>query len=143
MAQRLDSAKAAGDQPARIRSAILEATGRPNRGSAACRHTADARFRPGQPLQIEISIESGARLSSVRLYYRQVNQAERFQVAEMQLAESRYRAAIPGDYTNSPFPLQYYFELSAGPEKAWLYPGFAPNLANQPYYVVRPLLTKL
>jgi hypothetical protein len=27
--------------------------------------------------------------------------------------------------------------LKGGPEKAWLVPGFAPELNNQPYYVVR------
>ena len=48
-----------------------------------------------------------------------------------------YRAAIPAAYTDSPYPLQYYFEVRESAEKAWLYPGFAADLANQPYYVVR------
>ena len=32
---------------------------------------------------------------------------------------------------------QYYFEFKERPDKAWLYPGFAENLANLPYFVVR------
>jgi hypothetical protein len=47
------------------------------------------------------------------------------------------RASIPAAYTDSPFPLQYYFEFHAAPDKAFLHPGFAPDLANQPYFVLR------
>jgi hypothetical protein len=36
-----------------------------------------------------------------------------------------YFAAIPGAYTDLPYPLQYYFELKS-----------APDRAGQPYYVV-------
>ena len=73
----------------------------------------------------------------MRLYYRHVTQAERWLSMEMEGADRRYRAAIPAGYTASPYPLQYYFECKDGPEKAWLYPGFAADLANQPYFVVR------
>jgi hypothetical protein len=55
----------------------------------------------------------------------------------MQLAGESYRATIPADYTNSQYPLQYYFEVKEKPDKAWLYPGFGENLTNQPYFVVR------
>ena len=57
--------------------------------------------------------------------------------AEMQWRDNRYRAVIPGDYTQSVYLLQYYFELHEGPAGAWLYPGFEPTLSNQPYFVVR------
>jgi hypothetical protein len=55
----------------------------------------------------------------------------------MQPRDRLYRATIPAAYTDSVFPLQYYFELRESPERAWLHPGFAADLANQPYYVVR------
>jgi hypothetical protein len=48
-----------------------------------------------------------------------------------------YRATIAADYTNSPRSLQYYFEVKEGPARAWIYPGFGPDLTNQPYFVVR------
>jgi hypothetical protein len=43
-----------------------------------------------------------------------------------------YRAVIPAAYTQSPFPLQYYFEL----DSSAVYPGFNETLSNQPYFVV-------
>jgi hypothetical protein len=71
------------------------------------------------------------------LYYRHVNHAERYETVEMQLKGKNYQATIPADYTNSQYPLQYYFEVREKPDKAWLYPGFTAELTNQPYYVVR------
>jgi hypothetical protein len=89
----------------------------------------------GEPLDIELSIEKA--IGSVRLFYRHVNHAERFETVVMQLTGASYRATIPADYTNSQYPLQYYFELIEGSQKAWLYPGFTAGLTNQPYFVVR------
>ena len=75
----------------------------------------------------------------VRLFYRHVNQGERFQVAGMEAQRKDYRATIPAAYTDSPYPLQYYFEIRHDSKNATLYPGFATDLTNQPYYVVRPV----
>jgi hypothetical protein len=47
-----------------------------------------------------------------------------------------FRAAIPGDYTNSKFPLEYYFALERPGESAWIYPGFNGTLSTQPYYAI-------
>jgi hypothetical protein len=44
--------------------------------------------------------------------------------------------AIPGDYTNSIYSLQYYFELQRRTDAAWLYPAFNATLSNQPYYAI-------
>jgi hypothetical protein len=84
-----------------------------------------------------LSIEPASPPLSVRLYYRQVNQSEPYQAADITPRGREYRAEIPAGYAQPGYPLQYYFELKQGSEKAWLYPGFAPNLANQPYFVVR------
>ena len=73
----------------------------------------------------------------MRLWYRHVNQAERFESVEMQPHAKGYGASIPAAYTDSPYPLQYYFEMKESPEKVWLYPGFAADLSNQPYFVVQ------
>jgi hypothetical protein len=99
-----------------------------------CRHTPPAVFHPGQPLELEFA---APKLVSARMYYRHVNQAERFESVEMQVRDNRYRAAIPAAYTQSLYPLQYYFELKTAPDQACLFPGFAANLSNQPYFVVR------
>ena len=77
------------------------------------------------------------RAAAVRLYYRHVTQAERFQMAEMEYRDNRYRASIPANYTDSPYPLQYYFEIEQGPREVTLFPAFGANLTGQPYYVIR------
>lgn len=75
--------------------------------------------------------------SAVRLRYRHVNQAEEYITAEMVIEKGHWRATIPAEYTDSPYPLIYFFELRDGSGQAWLYPGFSAELANQPYFVVR------
>ncbi len=129
--KRLGSAKSTGDP--KVKAAIAEALGRPQRPSAAMRHRAPQRFQRKQPLALELT---GPVLASARLYYRHVNQAERWQSALMDRKGAAYVAAVPGAYTDSPYPLQYYFELKSAPDRAWLYPGFPADLAGQPYYVV-------
>ncbi len=113
----------------RIRAAVAETLRRPRRSPAPVRHSPPAHFTPKQPLPLEAAVDGKA---TGRLYYRHVNQAERWQVAELQAGA----ASIPAAYTDSPYPLQYYFEFHNAPGDAWLYPGFAPDLANQPYFVV-------
>ncbi len=54
----------------------------------------------------------------------------------MQRQSDRHAAVIDADYTRSPYPLQYYFELR-GDDGSSLFPGLAPDLANQPYFVIR------
>ncbi len=133
--QRLSSAETAGD--ARVAAAIAEVLGRPRRVTAACRHRPPAGFRPKEAVAIEVAVDKARKLESALLYYRHVNQMERYESAAMENANNVCRAHIPSGYTDSPYPLQYYFEFKEGPEKAWLYPGFAASLANQPYFVLR------
>jgi hypothetical protein len=130
--KRLPSANA-GDDP-KVKAAVAEAVGRPRRASIAIEHRAPDSFRRTRALALELA---GPMLASARLYYRRVNQAERWQSAVMDRKGAAYVATIPGAYTDSPYPLQYYFELKSAPDRAWLYPGFPADLAGQPYYVVR------
>jgi hypothetical protein len=136
MANMLDQTKSSGvAQQENVRLAIQEATGRPVRPSAVCQHVQPKKFQVGKPLDIEVTFEKIPK--SARLYYRHVNHAERFESAEMQLVGKSYKATIPATYTDSLYPLQYYFELKEGPKTAWMYPGFNADLTNQPYFVVR------
>jgi hypothetical protein len=50
---------------------------------------------------------------------------------------NRWLAVIPAEYTQSPFPLQYYFKLRSDDGQCSIYPGLGENLCNQPYYVIR------
>jgi len=124
-------------QADRAKTGDVSPIGRCLRASLPCRHQPAASLHPGQPLVIDLSVDKGSNPVSARLYYRHVTQAERYESAEMQLFGGRYRATIPALYTDSPYPLQYYFELKQGSESAWLYPGFTNDLTGQPYFVVR------
>jgi hypothetical protein len=111
--------------------------GQPRRETINCRQRAAARFIPKQPLPIEVSLPARKESVTATLYYRHVNQAERYQSQKMQSRGGVFHAAIPAEYTDSPYPLQYYFEFKQGAGTAWLYPGFDPDLLNQPYFVLR------
>ena len=130
--KRLGSAQTTADP--KVKAAIAGATARPRRPSSAIRHRVPERFERGQPLALELT---GAEFTAARVHYRHVNQAERWQSASMERKGSTYAAVIPGGYTSSPYPLQYYFELKSAPDRAWLYPGFPADLAGQPYYTIR------
>jgi hypothetical protein len=131
---KLDSANPAQASGPAAR-AIAEVLGRPQWRTAAGRHTPPAQFQPGRSLALEFAGEKD--YAGVRLDYRRVNQAERWQSEPMRSAGRLWRAEIPSEYTESPYALQYYFEVREGPERAALYPGFGEQLTGQPYFVVR------
>ena len=120
-------------------SAIAAAVGRPRRPSVPCAHTPAASFEPGRPLALTLRVSAAGAATAptaVRLYYRHVNQGERWRSEEMHGENGNYSAAVPGDYTQSPYSLEYYFGLERGNDSAWLYPAFNAALSNQPYYAV-------
>ena len=104
----------------------------PPRPSSEVRHLAPDQFRPGSDLPLVLTAEAGV---SAQLLYRHVNHGERWRSLPMSQEGDSQRGAIPGDYTNSPYPLQYYFVLQRGAQ-AWLWPGFNASLSNQPYLAV-------
>ena len=137
VAKQLDKPVKSDVPPDRAQAAIRAALKRPKRIAIACSHQPATNFHAGQPLNLDLTVESGAKPISVRVHYRQVTQAERYRSAQMQLRDGGYRVTIPGTYTDSQYPLEYYFELRQDPASACLYPGFAADLTGQPYFVVR------
>ena len=101
-----------------------------------------ASFRRGQPLAITVHAPKAA---GVKLRYRRVNQAELWQEVEMEQTGKDFHAEIPAAYTDSPFPLQYHFQIRSSdsalrtPHSAvcFLYPGLEHRWHGQPYFVVR------
>jgi hypothetical protein len=71
---------------------------------------------------------------AVRLYDRHFNHAERWVSVEMQSGHEGYRAAFPGDGTNSVYSLQYYSELQRGTDAVWLYPVFIPGTKRMAHF---------
>jgi hypothetical protein len=134
MEQKSSSAKIAAQ--ARIGTAIAEAMVKPMRDAGTCRHQPSASFRKKEALAITVAVPD-RKPAGVRLYYRHVNQAERWQSLDMSASKAGFRGAIPAEYTDSPYALQYYFEVREARSRAWLSPGLGPELDQQPYYVVQ------
>jgi hypothetical protein len=55
----------------------------------------------------------------------------------MTLNGVRYRGAIPAEYSQTRYPIQYYFGIDAGEAGQALYPGLDLDLKHLPYFVVR------
>jgi hypothetical protein len=104
----------------------------PPRPVSDARHTAPDHFTPGADLPLALTAGQGV---AVDLFYRHVNHGERWRSLGMTEFGDGMRAAIPGDYTQSPYPLQYYFVLRRDAQ-AWFHPGFNTTLSNQPYFAV-------
>jgi hypothetical protein len=139
MHQKLTAMPPANPNAESAASAIQAALGQPNRPSDTCKHTPPESFHPGQPLDLALEVPAGAASGApvvARLFYRHVNQAERWVSVEMRSHGTKYMASIPADYTQSVYPLEYYFELTGGHEAAWLHPAFNATLSNQPYFAI-------
>ncbi len=128
-----------GDQVRVDRARILEAItyvhANVARKRVNVRHDRPAGFKPGTPLALTILVVDED-ITAARLHFRHVNQAEAWQVVDATPATGGHTATIPAGYTDTTFPLQYYFELR-GAQRADLFPGLADDLANQPYFVMR------
>ena len=120
----------------RAHAAISDATGRPSRPAFGCAHNPPRKFEANKATPLVISFR-GEPPASVRLYYRQVNQAERWKFVTMDRNGRSFEASIPAPYADSRFALQYYFELRKNDDSASLYPGFNAAFANQPYFVLQ------
>ncbi|HEV2328073.1 MAG TPA: hypothetical protein VGY56_04705 [Verrucomicrobiae bacterium] len=119
-------------------SAILTVQNWPTRPIPACRHNPPSNFAAG--LELPLVLEAGAPgTRSVELHYRRVNQAEAWQSLPMQARDGQFHGIIPAAYTQTKFPLQYYFGLNQGENGSALFPGLDLTLATQPYFVVRLL----
>jgi len=122
-----------GDQKFIPNDAVKRATNPTPRPTIDAKHVVPTAFHPGSDLPLAIS--APATVTSAILWYRHVNHGERWLSTPMQSAAGSHSAAIPAAYTNSPFPLQYYFELRTA-SAATLHPPFNPTWSNQPYYAI-------
>ncbi len=119
------------DGDAKVAERVLA---RPTYRAAELRHVPPSGFRAGEA--VTLSFEAPPAVTTVKLWYRHVNQAEAWQAVAATRDGANWRAAIPGDYTGTPYPLQYYAEAWSD-EGGRLYPGFAAWPDPQPYLVLR------
>jgi hypothetical protein len=102
-------------------------------------HHPPSSFQPGQALNVSMQFaeDGGAGMPGTAvLHYRRVDHAVRWLSINMERSSGTYTAVISADYTNSEFPLQYYFELRRSASSVAMHPGFNDELSNQPYFVV-------
>ena len=123
-----------------VADAVRAATSRPQRPEIACMHAVPDDFMSGEPLSLALSVTAASSQNSlpkaVRMFFRHVDQAERWTSIVMVGDLERCTATIPAEYTKSDFGLQYYFHLEDERGVATMYPGFNKTLSNQPYFVV-------
>jgi hypothetical protein len=129
------SAPTAG--PDRIAAIVRDAAGHPKRPAVNATHVPPDGFHRGQKVPLSLAFPADQVQGSVRLHYRRVDQSTTWQAAPMQPAALGWLAEIPGAYSDSAFPLQYYFEPTDAAGQAWLYPGLGSALTRQPYFVLR------
>jgi hypothetical protein len=130
-----------GSVPQRARDVMAEISNESVAASAqsgrpACVHRPPTDFQPRQALPIELSLEPGQHVASVRLRYRHVHQGKTYRTEAMPCRGGRYHGAVPAGYTDTPYHLMYYFEIHGVDGDVWLWPGLAEDLSNQPYFVV-------
>ncbi|MFN8522269.1 MAG: hypothetical protein U0821_04095 [Chloroflexota bacterium] len=101
-----------------------------------CQHTPPDGFRPGQPVTVALSVGDAAGVRA-RLHYRHVDQSKRHSIVDMTGSAEHLSATIPGTATDSPYPLQYFFELFGPDGSAALYPGLEGDLSALAYFVMR------
>ncbi len=100
----------------------------------SARHALPDGFIRGEALEISVASFGASRRTAV-LHYRHVDQSDYWRSTDMEWKHGAYRASIPGSYTNSPFPIMYYFEfLDVGFSS--FYPGISEDLSSIPYFHV-------
>ena len=91
---------------------------------------------PETRIQLKLTVSAPSSVTQAVLWYRHVNHGERWLSEPMQRSGAGFAAAVPGEYTGSPYPMQYYFELRTA-TAATLDPPLNATLSNQPYYALQ------
>jgi len=116
-----------GSKPA---PAFPPAIGAASAARPVMRHAPPATAQAESPLSLALDV-SGAGASSVRLYYRAVNQLAKFKMLE---ASPGDKFTIPGSDVSARWDLMYYFEVLNDRKGGWFQPD---PLRETPYYVIK------
>jgi hypothetical protein len=123
--------------PDRIATIVKAVQDRPVRPRRTAYHEPPHAFVRGRPLTLALQLHANADAATLTLHYRHTNQAETWQSLPMRTGRTLHHATIPGAYTDTAYPLTYYFEVTEPSGGAWLHPGLGAELTQQPYFVVR------
>ncbi len=119
----------------KVAAAIQKVLERPRRTPVAAHHAVQSHFK--RSVALPVTLSASVNTESVSMHYRHVNQAENYATIAMRRQGSQFSADIPDAYTETIFPIVYFFEVLNGDGETGLFPGFTPDLTNQPYFVVR------
>jgi len=133
--ERLSSTAGSGADDVRTAEALGRIAGRPARKPALVHDQSDPVFQAGQPLALVLAASEPMR--EIKLRYRHVDQAERFETAEAVQDGAIHSATIPASYTAADYSIEYYWIATPSSGVAGIVPGFDPSHGNQPYRVVR------
>ena len=94
-------------------------------------------FRHGSDLQIELEVTGpgAAKVVSVRLRHRPMDQSREYLETEMERDRGRFAATIPSDSTSAPYPLAYAFLVKEVTGAVWRHPSLGEDLGNCPYFI--------
>ena len=71
--------------------------------------------------------------------FREVDQSKKWIRKKLTKKKDVYNAVISNKFTNTQYPIQYYFEFTDKKHSSFS-PGFNKYLSNQPYYILRQKL---
>lgn len=135
MKSRLNSRKSVTqDQKERVNAAIQYVSSSHLRPLVEVNHVPNENFEAGKALLIGLKIKG--KPQKVIMYFRHINQAEKWKSVELRSNNQEYEGEIPAEFTSSRFPLQYYFEIKTSPTRATLFPALGKDFNEVPYYVV-------
>jgi hypothetical protein len=118
---------------AKAAAILRDVTSTPPRMKLGTTHKPAGSFTPGRALPVSLTVDSNVTVAE--FFYRHVNQGERWNSLPMTKSSNGFVSAIPGDYTKSVYPLQYYFVVRRG-EASSYHPEFNETLSNEPYFSV-------
>lgn len=137
--RRAAAAPPSGEAPA-IYHGLLATASRP-KPVVDVDHAPPLAFRPGAPIALSLRLRGAgaSEVSRVTLRYRPMNQALPIAIRTMERSDDVFVGSIPDEAADGAYALAYAFVLCDTAGTAWRYPDLGAVLAQQPYYVVRPV----
>ena len=95
------------------------------------------KFSKGKKIKISCKLDIRKNLKGY-LHYREVDQSKQWKRKKMGNISGNYNALISNIFSNTDYPIQYYFEFE-DKNHSYFSPGFNKFLSNQPYYLLRQI----
>ena len=106
-----------------------------NHQNILIKHSCPATYKKGEKISLDCKLYIRKNYTGY-VHYREVNQSKKWKRKKLINNKGKYKTVIKADFTNTDYPIQYYFEFE---DKKFSYfsPGFNKFLSNQPYFLLR------